>query len=69
VAGEPQNSVATGSGHLGHFFAGHLGLTRFIKYPGQPGLCIGSLALLMASGSDRLNVLEGDDVTISPQDG
>ena len=59
--------VEAGSGHLGHpghIFAGSSGSDPLYKISGS--LCIGSRAILMASGGDELSVPEGDDITISP---
>ena len=53
------------------FCLGQAGLTWFIKYLGLTKSCIGSCALIMVSSHDQsneLNVFEGSDRRVSPQD-
>ena len=51
------------------FCLGQEGLTWFIKYLGLTRSCIGSCALIMDNDqSNKLNVFEGSDRRVSPQD-
>ena len=53
------------------FCLGQPGLTRFIEHPDLTQIMYWITALIMCSGPDqnnKLNLLDGDDGTISPGD-